>query len=389
MKIDSTTFLCDLPLIKTASSTTEDNTTTALSPAEEEKERLRARKKGWELLRPLEGNCMFLNNGWWTYAFCHNRYIKQFHALLPGNQVPVYPPIEDPATESFILGQTPANERHSDAELYGNVPSQIDEGLTSVDAIGEQRYLMQKMEGGTWCELIKRNRRIEIQFQCDPSGGDRIAWIKETTTCSYLMVIRTPKLCNDLAFLPITRPNGEGVNQIVCQKVAADSIESGITAEDEKQTVLELPPAKSTEEDKTTATEETAVPVETDPIAEDSPEFVIPIVGLPSALKLLEETISQQIAEGLFRRPDGTPYDPEDEESIEYLVELIDDDDDDKNQVFGVLKVKISNGAKVEAELVQDYDQGILPESLRKELNDWVEGRTAERPEEPDEERSG
>ena len=390
MKINSTTFLCDLPLVKPTPSTTEDNTTTALSPAEEEKERLRARKKGWELLRPLEGNCMFLNNGWWTYAFCHNRYIKQFHALLPGNQVPVYPPVEDPATESFILGQTPANERHSDAELYGNVPSQIDEGLTSVDAIGEQRYLVQKMEGGTWCELIKRNRRIEIQFQCDPSGGDRIAWIKETTTCSYLMVIRTPKLCNDLAFLPVARPNGEGVNQIVCQKVAADSIESGLTEEDQKQTVLELPLAKATEEDKTTATEKTTVPVETlgnDHIAEDFPEFVIPMVPLPSALKLLEETISEQIAEGLFRRPDGALYDPEDEESFEYLVELV--DDDDKDQVFGVLKVKISKGAKVEAELVKDYDQGVLPDSLRKELNDWVEGRTVGRPEENDEERTG
>ena len=81
-----------------------------------------------------------------------------------------------------------------------------------MDAIGEQRYLVQKMGGGTWCELIKKNRRIEVQFQCDPSGGDRVAWIKETSTCSYLMVIHTPKLCNDLAFVPVKRVGeGEGV----------------------------------------------------------------------------------------------------------------------------------------------------------------------------------
>jgi len=84
------------------------------------------------------------------------------------------------------------------------------------------------MGGGTWCELIKKNRRIEVQFQCDPNGGDRIEWIKETTTCSYLMVIHTPKLCHDLAFVPVNRVGeGEGIHEIVCRRVMAyNEIES-------------------------------------------------------------------------------------------------------------------------------------------------------------------
>lgn len=328
------------------------------------------------------------NTGWWTYAFCHNRYVKQFHALSPGNQVPSYPPVQDPTTEHFILGQTPANERHSDAELYGQPPSQLDEGLTSVDAIGEQRYLVQKMGGGTWCELIKKNRRIEVQFQCDPAGGDKVAWIKETSTCSYLMVIHTAKLCNDLAFVPVKRVGeGEGVHEIICQKV--------VDAEEElQQPVLELPPGatKAAEEEKTTTTttereEETTLITTEEPENADSAdylEFVIPPGPLPSALALLEETITQQIADGKFLRPDGELYSPEDEEPIEYRVELVDDEED---RVFGMLKVKISKGAKVEAEILTGEGKGdVLPESLRKELEDFVEGRAVGRPEENDNE---
>jgi len=56
MKVNSSTFLCTLPHFQESP---PDDNTTSLSHADEEKERHRARKKGWELLRPLEGNCMF------------------------------------------------------------------------------------------------------------------------------------------------------------------------------------------------------------------------------------------------------------------------------------------------------------------------------------------
>ena len=61
-------------------------------------------------------------------------------------------------------------------------------------------------------------------------------------------------------------------------------------------------------------------------------------------------------------------------------MELVDDAED---RVFGVLKVKISKGAKVETEIMTgDNTVDILPDSLRQELEDWVEGRVGDRPEE-------
>ena len=43
---------------------------------------------------------------------------------------------------------------------------------------------------------------VGVQFHCHPQSSDRIGWIKEVSTYSYLMVIYTPPLCHDVAFLP-------------------------------------------------------------------------------------------------------------------------------------------------------------------------------------------
>lgn len=44
--------------------------------------------------------------------------------------------------------------------------------------------------------------------------------IKETSTCSYLMIIHTPRLCNDVAFLP---PQENLAHKISCRAVIGES----------------------------------------------------------------------------------------------------------------------------------------------------------------------
>ena len=62
------------------------------------------------------------------------------------------------------------------------------------------------------------------QFHCNPQSTDKISLIKEVATCAYLMVIQTPRLCNDVAFLP---PQKDQPNAIVCSPVLAeDEIEA-------------------------------------------------------------------------------------------------------------------------------------------------------------------
>ncbi len=90
---------------------------------------------------------------------------------------------------------------------------------TELQIKGDTRYLVQKMEGGTICDLTGKPRRVEVQFHCNPHVTDRIGYIKEITTCAYLMVVYTPRLCSDVAFQP---PKENKANPITCRVVVPE-----------------------------------------------------------------------------------------------------------------------------------------------------------------------
>ena len=180
----------------------------------------------------MAGQCLYFISGWWSYSFCYASSVKQFHQLPPGKGgAPIFPPVEDPATPSYVLGKFGDRKVNSHrVGMGGSNPggeSEKEAGLgmedktgatTQVQAKGtsSSRYLSQKLSGGTTCDLTGAPRRVEVQFHCHPQSADRIGWIKEVSTCSYLMVIYTPRLCDDVAFLP---PREEKAERIVCAEV--------------------------------------------------------------------------------------------------------------------------------------------------------------------------
>ena len=219
-------YLCEIPVLQPPKP--ENETETELAKAAEAKEFDRAAASGWELISQLEDSCLYFGSGWWSYSFCQNREITQYHALpsVPNGQ----PPKRDPATAKYTLGRVPAmpqaaysgkrEEKNSDEPVSSEkqpVPAEL--------AIkGDQRYLVQRLEGGTICDLTGRERTVEVQYHCSPDlKTDRIGWIKEVTICSYLMVINTPRLCSDIAFLP---PQGARANPINCQLIY-DGVDGG------------------------------------------------------------------------------------------------------------------------------------------------------------------
>ena len=252
MLLDTLPYLCSVPQVTV---TSQNKTAAADSKAEEEKELARAANRGWELLNDMEGQCMYFISGWWSYSFCYNTAVKQFHQLPPGRGgIPVYPPIEDTGTPSYVLGTFQEINRieHQRIDEANRVESQsgqdankvqqepphvtnhdvsrlerqriggaADQNQRSSDVArlqtkGDVRYLVQRLSGGTTCDLTGKERKIEVQFHCHPQSTDRIGWIKEVSTCSYLMVIYTPRLCHDVAFLP---PRETKAHQIVCHEI--------------------------------------------------------------------------------------------------------------------------------------------------------------------------
>lgn len=154
---DSQKYLCTIPTVQPPPPM--NATEKEIHRAEEEKELARATTRGWELLSELDGKCLYFISGWWSYSFCYNKEIRQFHQLPPENGVPLFPPAEDPATPSYVLG------RVTEGEGEGRGAARVGaagEG-TELQGSGGLRYLVQKLGGGTICDLTEKERRVEVQ----------------------------------------------------------------------------------------------------------------------------------------------------------------------------------------------------------------------------------
>lgn len=216
-------YLCAIPVVEVPDKNDTSYAQAKAKAAEQEAAELaRATNRGWELLKDMEGNCIYFISGWWSYSFCYNTQVKQFHQLPPGKGTPIYPPVEDESTPSYVLGKFSKIKGLKQQQFDGKQSSRSGDshGITELQAKGETRYLVQRLGGGTTCDLTGRERRVEIQFHCHPQSSDRIGWIKEVSTCSYLMVIYTPRLCNDVAFLP---PLETKANPITCREIVPEA----------------------------------------------------------------------------------------------------------------------------------------------------------------------
>ncbi|RKF55974.1 Protein OS-9-like protein [Erysiphe neolycopersici] len=235
--------LCSIPI---ASVSQRNETSEREARAVERQELARATERAWELLQGLDGSCLYFISGWWSYSFCFNSEVTQFHhlTLQPGKQDP---PKRDPNTKPFVLGKFTSKESSRDQS------KKQQNGLMDVHKFrqtpklelqskGGTRYLVQRMESGTICDLTNKPRRIEIQFHCDPSINDRIGYIKEVTTCSYLMVVYTSRLCSEVAFLP---PKENKTHSITCRMVVSDDELLNQVEHNESDKIMEANPQES------------------------------------------------------------------------------------------------------------------------------------------------
>lgn len=168
-------YLCSIPQVeKPEEQQAGENDT--VSKAEQEKELARANDRGWELLSGMHGNCIYYMSGWWSYRFCYNQDVKQFHQLPPARGMPVFPPVEDPNSQGYLLGRYDEKKARQQAKKQieekweGEGALEISEHATrktggqgELVTRGESRYLVQKLEGGTECDLTGKQRRIEVQ----------------------------------------------------------------------------------------------------------------------------------------------------------------------------------------------------------------------------------
>ncbi|GET04353.1 phytochelatin synthase-domain-containing protein [Rhizophagus clarus] len=202
-------YVCQIPYVVNQ---------TSIEEAPEENKDVDLMKKGLASLEPLQDNCLYYYHGWWTYEYCHLSHVKQFHTQTIQTNMK---PIEDKSVNSYFLGRY--DPRHatlpsSYKDKRGSKSQQQQLG-TDLQAVAGKKYLVQRWSDGTKCDLTGKPRRVEIQFHCSQQPNDIIAVVTEKFTCHYLVVINTPKLCNDPAFHSKTLNK---INHIECRRVISD-----------------------------------------------------------------------------------------------------------------------------------------------------------------------
>lgn len=208
-------YLCAMPNT-TIEMTAERRNETKRTLMDESKSSSEASRRGLESLRGLEGVCLYWISGWWSYEFCYSSGVKQYHALNPLPGVSIFPPREDPNAGSYVLGQRPKS-----LLTTGTVAGKDTGALAKIRNTGISKSLVVNYDKGTYCPLIDQERQVEVQFQCSPSTNDHIAFVKEVSSCQYLLLVRTARLCHDEAFQVETTSTQ---NTIHCTKVVNEQI---------------------------------------------------------------------------------------------------------------------------------------------------------------------
>ncbi|GAA5865277.1 hypothetical protein JCM3774_004918 [Rhodotorula dairenensis] len=218
-------FLCTVPVV-------EEERKAVDAQAEkdalvEAAERDKGLANGLALLEPMRNGCLYLRQGWFTYSFCYGTEIRQFHEIRVAGAIG---PSEDPDSESYSLGLMPEPTSVVKAPKYGSgsaavlkqerIPARL--GGEASQGLGWDeggRYLSQTWSSGTVCDKTGLPREVEVQFHCNTQSTDRIAWIRETSICRYVMLIHTPRLCGERIFLEGRTDNAAPAAAIECQPV--------------------------------------------------------------------------------------------------------------------------------------------------------------------------
>ncbi|EGN95410.1 hypothetical protein SERLA73DRAFT_186387 [Serpula lacrymans var. lacrymans S7.3] len=156
--------------------------------------------QSWSLLQPLSGKCLYHRQTWFTYSYCHNQEIRQFRELPHAHPHPPggYEPAEDPEWESYTLGRAPPPPESSPELTFAEQDAQV--ANLEVARGPSSRYLVQRWGDGTPCDKTGKPREVEVQFHCSMTMTDSILLVREAKTCSYVLVVQTPKLCGQPGF---------------------------------------------------------------------------------------------------------------------------------------------------------------------------------------------
>ncbi|TPX61584.1 hypothetical protein SpCBS45565_g07218 [Spizellomyces sp. 'palustris'] len=145
------------------------------------------------VLNGLAGKCLHYMTGYWSYEFCPQKWVRQYHAVTAQEASALTPAQKtEVATHNYLIG------------LFDGSSSSNDVDVVKYESGGRKKaFLRMRWRGGTICELSGVPREVVIEVFCNPATPyDHISQIQETSTCKYLLTVHTPRLCADPLFNP-------------------------------------------------------------------------------------------------------------------------------------------------------------------------------------------
>eukprot|EP00301_Raphidiophrys_heterophryoidea_P005192 c12210_g1_i1.p1 GENE.c12210_g1_i1~~c12210_g1_i1.p1 ORF type:complete len:601 (+),score=113.60 c12210_g1_i1:635-2437(+) len=125
-------------------------------------------------LQQLNGKCFHLKHGWWSYEYCHGKFLRQYH-IHNGKE-----------TVSYVLGYHVTGK--SDPQTFTANPAKS-------KSRAHDSIISLKLVEGSICH--NRPRDAIVRFECSLGKSSVLDQVDETQTCSYLATVQTPVVCED------------------------------------------------------------------------------------------------------------------------------------------------------------------------------------------------
>jgi hypothetical protein len=168
--------------------------------------------KALEQLEPMaSGSCISFSQEWWSYEFCYKKHIIQYHKAKPTD-----PPEHN---MEFCIGKYPTAEKLEDPDF------KYQKEIYKRGPFGKN-YLTQMMVDGTICDITGKPRQAELRFYCGESEG--IQSVKEVSTCNYVVIINTPRLCSNPGF-----DSKKSLNSILCHPISDHDEEENLETDEQ------------------------------------------------------------------------------------------------------------------------------------------------------------
>ena len=144
-----------------------------------------------DIVKTLKDQCLVKVEGWWTYEFCSEKQMQQFHAVSDG--------AFGRRVSEFTLGRfSAAATRSLHRKASPGAPPSA---------------LRQAYDSGTTCDLTKEPRRTEVTFTClEGQKGNALVSVQEPATCVYEVVVSMQKLCQH----PHFKKKDEQIQTVSC-----------------------------------------------------------------------------------------------------------------------------------------------------------------------------